>query len=567
MKKSLLTAAAILCFLFNFYAQNVGINTNGATPSSFAGLDINFENKGLLIPRVNITDLENLSPITGTTGDKISLLVYNTNATTGKGYHYWDGDRWKKFADEEYWKLGGNTGTTPNAQGVTVSADNNFIGTTDSKDLVLVANGYEKMRIKPDGNNMLRIGMGTTFTANYNTGSTPSLLHINDWGKTANDFAVLSLSASNLQSNSRQGVINFAAAGADGTATELRKTAAIESYLVNGDKITMQDRNGQDSVFYNVAGDLRFYTNDGNQEFKEKMRITPEGNVGIGTADPKAPLHIADKRGKFSSTDSITYFNNKEYFSPSQPGWLKRDGNISWGDVSLIAHGSIVTHDAIIAASGATYSDQRIKSIQNISNSTTDLETLNKIKITDYKYIDSIKQGNGITKKVIAQQVEEIYPTAVSQVVNYIPNVYTLASRIEQVEKGTKIYFENGDKISTKDQVKLITPSSEGELVTCVEAGENYIITKERIDESQVFVYGKEVNDFRVVDYDALAMLNISATQEIYKLLKASNEKTQVLEEKVARLEQGNSELQETNGAIQERLEKIEAQLNMRTEK
>ena len=29
-----------------------------------------------------------------------------------------------------------------------------------------------------------------------------------------------------------------------------------------------------------------------------------------------------------------------------------------------------------------------------------------------------------------------------------------------------------------------------------------------------IFVYGREVKDFRTVDYDALSMLNVSATQE-----------------------------------------------------
>ncbi len=33
----------------------------------------------------------------------------------------------------------------------------------------------------------------------------------------------------------------------------------------------------------------------------------------------------------------------------------------------------------------------------------------------------------------------------------------------------------------------------------------------------RVFVYGKRVNDFLVVDYDAIAMLNVSATQELVK--------------------------------------------------
>jgi hypothetical protein len=40
----------------------------------------------------------------------------------------------------------------------------------------------------------------------------------------------------------------------------------------------------------------------------------------------------------------------------------------------------------------------------------------------------------------------------------------------------------------------------------------------------QVFVYGREVKDFRHVDYEAIAMLNVSATQELARELKAQRE-------------------------------------------
>ena len=36
----------------------------------------------------------------------------------------------------------------------------------------------------------------------------------------------------------------------------------------------------------------------------------------------------------------------------------------------------------------------------------------------------------------------------------------------------------------------------------------------------KVLVYGKEVNDFHIVDYEAIAMLNVSATQELIKRIQ-----------------------------------------------
>ena len=46
---------------------------------------------------------------------------------------------------------------------------------------------------------------------------------------------------------------------------------------------------------------------------------------------------------------------------------------------------------------------------------------------------------------------------------------------------------------------------------------------------TRIFVYGKQVNDFRTVDYDALSMLNISATQELYKMITKLQEETEKL--------------------------------------
>lgn len=80
---------------FNLKSQNVGINGTGAAPDGGAMLDVSATNKGVLIPRVNITNLATIAPIVGSA--TVSMLVYNTNGTTGQGYYYWDGTSWVRF--------------------------------------------------------------------------------------------------------------------------------------------------------------------------------------------------------------------------------------------------------------------------------------------------------------------------------------------------------------------------------------------------------------------------------------------------------------------------------------
>jgi hypothetical protein len=278
-----------LGFTSSFFAQNVGINASGAVPDASAMLDVDVSalgasaKKGVLFPRVSLTSVLDITTIPS---PATSLYVYNT-ATAGAspnnvvpGFYYWNGAKWVAMSGNggNDWSLIGNAGTSPSGASYGSAATNNFLGTLDAQDLTFVTNGMERMRIKTDNSSNLRIGMGTAFTANYNASATSSILHLNDWGTTANDFAAFNLSNSGTTVGNLVGVINFAAAGATGAATVDRKTSSIESNLtaLSG---------------ANVSGDLRFFTNNASS-FTEKMRILSNGNVGIGSTAPTEKLDV-----------------------------------------------------------------------------------------------------------------------------------------------------------------------------------------------------------------------------------------------------------------------------------
>ncbi|MBA5792058.1 hypothetical protein H1R17_04015 [Flavobacterium sp. xlx-214] len=93
MKKLLLTAAiafAVLTSTETFAQQGFGTNT----PDKSAAVDIVSSKRGLLIPRIDIPNLNAAAPVTA---PATSLFVYNTNATTGEGFYYWDGAKWVRF--------------------------------------------------------------------------------------------------------------------------------------------------------------------------------------------------------------------------------------------------------------------------------------------------------------------------------------------------------------------------------------------------------------------------------------------------------------------------------------
>jgi hypothetical protein len=120
-------------------------------------------NQGFVLPSVSLTGpaLTNTAPLTSTL--VTPTMVYNTNSSFGSGIgiYYWDGTQWNFVATASSlpngWLLVGNTGTTASTAPVGSTANNNFIGTTDSKDLVFASNDLERMRIMSGGN----IGVGT----------------------------------------------------------------------------------------------------------------------------------------------------------------------------------------------------------------------------------------------------------------------------------------------------------------------------------------------------------------------------------------------------------------------
>src|SRR5690606_12774732 len=102
--KFLILFVAVFLFSLSTTAQ-VGIGTT--TPADGSILDLTSANKGFLVPRVNIANLANIAPVTGGATD--GLLVWNTNGTTGVGYHYWNGNDWIPFGNGGVnWSLTGN---------------------------------------------------------------------------------------------------------------------------------------------------------------------------------------------------------------------------------------------------------------------------------------------------------------------------------------------------------------------------------------------------------------------------------------------------------------------------
>jgi hypothetical protein len=271
MRTKLLLIAFGIVFSVSAFAQNVGINADGSAPAASAGLDINFTNRGLLIPRVALTATNAAGPITSPAN---WLMVFNT-ATAGTapnnvwpGPYYWNGSQWVRILanPNDAWTTRGNAGTNPT---------DNFIGTTDAQDFVIRTNNINKIRVRTDAAGIHRIGIGTNFPGAYPASVTPTVLHIHDAETGANDFAQIVLGSQKNTANNKIGELTFVPTTIDATD---RRASSIEGFItaLSGS---------------NVSGDLRFFTNNIGV-YGEKVRIQADGNVGINTTAPSARLHV-----------------------------------------------------------------------------------------------------------------------------------------------------------------------------------------------------------------------------------------------------------------------------------
>lgn len=166
------------------------------------------------------------------------------------------------------WGLTGNSG---------INAATNFIGTTDAQDLAFRTNGAERLRILSSGN----VGIGTTTPGQqlevFST-SNPTTIRVK------NSLSTISAQAF-IEFGHDDGSGGFVSAGSFGDPG-------------SGDYLQLSSTNN-----------LAFITN-----FSERMTITTNGNVGIGTTNANAPLQFANTFGNRKIVLNEFANNDHEFF-------------------------------------------------------------------------------------------------------------------------------------------------------------------------------------------------------------------------------------------------------------
>jgi len=199
-------------------------------------------------------------------------------------------------------------------------------------------------------------------------------------------------------------------------------------------------------------------------------------------------------------------------------------------------------------------SDLRIKHIIGTSHRQQDRVALEKIAVRDFYYKDMVAHGTQSKKGFIAQEVEKIFPEAVSHTTDFIPDIYQVARQVQYdpARRSLRLTVDSlTGGLQAGDRLRIIADQQREATVSAVQGNTITVQDWPVADTQEAFVYGKQVNDFCVVDYDRIFTLNVSVTQALIQ-------EVDDLKAQVAALQAQNTQLARQNASIQS----LEARLN-----
>jgi len=282
---------------------------------------------------------------------------------------------------------------------------------------------------------------------------------------------------------------------------------------------------------------------------KNRLAGPPSADITVIGIRGKAVFNSANdnKMGALALTSSTTsYGNDGEYFSSLYQhdaaylvyGGYSASQSATWTTWNGGMYGLLVNQN--VAARGYyARSDRRIKTdIEDVPDALA-LDQVRRIPCRYYKYTDKLLNGPNQVIGFIAQEVNEVLPSAVSKTTEEIPDhmklaeltwedvdgkhFITVSNLNEDVANGTKVKFicSTGTPPEFNEDGSVKTPASDdfkGE-EECVVMENGKFLMKKKYD--SVFIYGKEVNDFLHIDKQRIFALHHSAIQELDRTVEA----------------------------------------------
>lgn len=372
------------------------------------------------------------------------------------------------------WSLSGNSNATTSSK----------LGTTNSIPLRLFTNNQVRAFIATNGN----LGIGTV--------DPQQRLHVE--GSTLLNIFV---STSGLGSTSGAGMIGY---------TKFLPTASGQrlGYFLLGSRGGAENNYNAAGLVGYAAGSwtvgssypayLTFETTPFSSTTRqERLRITADGNVGIGTSNPSNTLHVIG-RGRFS--DGLSVESGGIFTTYGGGDGIEAQGNSSFG-AGVRGNGFYGVYGEAASSSGwggyfsgnvfttGSYSASDKKLKQNVADLSNAMDIINKLQPKSYEYrqdgnFKSMRLPEGKHFGLIAQELEQVLPTLVKAT--------KFDARVQQSGNGA-----NGQSATEKAETIDFKAVNYTELIPIVVKGMQDMDKRVRDTEAENNELRKEVAELR----------------------------------------------------------------------
>jgi hypothetical protein len=315
--------------------------------------------------------------------------------------------------------------------------------------------------------------------------------------------------------------------------------------------------NYDDNVF-TIGSDRQYSKISFNVYGQNKMTILDDGKVGIGTTTPQYPVDIV---GNVIGSGGTEFY----WWGDSSTGnYINSANNINSVPIAIKTRASVWVDSTTTFAGFWATSDRRIKKNINYNISTECLNLFRQLKCSNYSYIDERENKTNVYG-YIAQDVSTVIPYAVTTQKGFIPSIYSLAKiskengivKITCSEQKTYTFHslhDNQGKAFVNDKnepasdneggrhfkVKLFDASMNEYIIRINEILDNGVFTIEndetsiKLTHEEYFVFGQEVDDYKILNNEAIAIVGTAALQEVDRQQQADKVRIAELEATVA---------------------------------
>ena len=322
------------------------------------------------------------------------------------------------------------------------------------------------------------------------------------------------------------------------------------------------------SVGGSIWTNINYSDNDATSNWGERITIK-NSNVGIGDSTPGFPLTVRGSVVQSSSQGVETSGEGSHHptsgftdywawlYGNSATSWSQGSGAYPFANWPISAWFERGIYVSGIMAS----SDERIKTdIVDFSDNYA-LELVRNIPCREYHYKDFELRGEDKTIGYIAQELKQVFPSAVQTITNFIPdeqrylnnNNITWDDNIDSSGNITGYLLSILDyDVSANTRVKFFcTDNFNPDIISNEYVERIEIISTKRDDGKFLFekkwncvsIYGKEVNDFHTIQKERIFALHHPAIQELDRQQQADKQKISALEAKIVELETENARL------------------------